>query len=742
MNSVNILILIDALGWSYIKDRSFLNDIAVTKRPVKSILGFSSGVIPSILTGKYPQEHKHWSLYYYSPQTSPFRWAKSLLWLPKKILNSRVSRKIIEEISKRIMGYSGYFETYLIPVEKLHLFDICENRNIYAPKGIRGSKSIFDILREKGIDYKCFTYPSKDKDILDDAKKSLQNRESSYYFLYLCESDAMLHHSCRDTSKVNNMIDYYENQVRGLYEIAREKYSDVNLYIFSDHSMASVNGSYDLKQEIDGLGFEMPKDYIVFYDSTMARFWFFNPIAKIGIMGLLRSKKYGQILVDDELETMGLKFENNMYGEVIFLMNTGSVICPSFMGSKAPQGMHGFGIDDGVMDAVLVSNKKMDIEIKDVKDFFKLMHEPANPLTKKIKVLHFLNSTVRGGVEEHVLRLIEGLDKNQFDPILVCPQYLIDLIKPELNSLKIKYYAVCIRRWRSFKEIVSLFNILEREKPDIVHSHLFFATMFAAPIAKLSGVPKVIDTSHIHEAWRKGIKKAYFIDRFFYKFVDKIIAVSHAVKKYLITEKKIPQGKIEVIHNGVDLKRFNSHENFTRHRRFTIGVIGRLELQKGHKYFLEAINFLNDNFKDARFIIVGDGKLRCDLENHSRELAIANRVEFLGYRKDIENVFKELDLLVLPSLFEGLPLVALEASAMGKPVIVTNVDGNPEVVQHNHTGLVIRPKDPLALANGMIFFMHNNEIARTYGENGRKFISENFDIVQQIKKTEELYKKP
>lgn len=94
-NTVSIFALVDALGWDYIKDRPFLNDIAVVKRPVKSILGFSSGVIPSILTGKYPQEHKHWSLYFYSPKTSPFKWTRHIRWLPKRILNSRISRKII-----------------------------------------------------------------------------------------------------------------------------------------------------------------------------------------------------------------------------------------------------------------------------------------------------------------------------------------------------------------------------------------------------------------------------------------------------------------------------------------------------------------------------------------------------------------------------------------------------------------------------------------------------------------------
>lgn len=196
--TVNIFILIDALGWEYIKERPFLNDIAVTKRPIKSILGFSSGVIPSILTGKYPQEHKHWSLYFFNLQTSPFRWTRKLHWLPNSLLNSRLARKVIEEVSKRMMGYKGYFETYLIPVEQLYLFDICENKNIYKPGGIRNADSIFDILTKKNIDYKCLAYPLKDREIFSKAKESIENKEVYFYFLYLSESDALLHSSCRD----------------------------------------------------------------------------------------------------------------------------------------------------------------------------------------------------------------------------------------------------------------------------------------------------------------------------------------------------------------------------------------------------------------------------------------------------------------------------------------------------------------------------------------------------------------
>jgi len=741
--SVNIFMLIDALGWDYIKDRSFLDDIAVTKKPVKSILGFSSGVIPSILTGKYPQEHKHWSLYYYSPQTSPFRWTKGLLWLPKRILNSRITRKIVEEISKRIMGYSGYFETYVIPVEQLHLFDICENKNIYAPKGIRGAESIFDILQNKNIDHKCFSYPLKDAEILSQAKSALESSKNSFYFLYLSESDALLHSLCRNQEQVKAMVDYYEKEIRELYQIAGQKFNQVNLFVFSDHSMAPVNKAHDLKKDIEELGFSVSKDYIPLYDSTMARFWFFNHEAKETIVAELNKKEYGRILSKDELKAYGCYFEDERYGQIVFLMNTGAVINPSFMGSNAPEGMHGFGVDDGAMDAMLVSNQKVEREIKDVKDFFQIMVDntihDTHDTTRKTKVLYFLNSTIRAGAEEHVLQLIKHLDRERFEPILVCPQKLIDLLKENLEAINVRFYPVHIRRWRNIKEIARFLTILKEEKPDIVHSHLSFATRFAAVLAKVAGVPKVIETAHIREAWRKGIKKAYFIDRFFCRFVDKVIAVSAAVKGYLIAEKKIPTRKVEVIRNGVDTERFKPFESTNGKKEFCIGVIGRLEPQKGHKYFLEAVSMLDGKFDNTKFLIVGEGSLREELQHKCQELKIDDRVEFLGFKKDMVSVFGDLDLIVLPSLYEGLPLVALEAGAMGKAIIVTNVDGSPEVVINNKTGFIVPSKNSAALKNAVETFLNNRNLAAEFGENSRKHIKKEFELAKQVTKTEQLY---
>ena len=375
--STTIFILIDALGWDYIKDREFLNDICPRRRPVTSLLGFSSGVIPSILTGKYPPQHKHWFLYFYSPDKNCFRWTRAIRWLPNKMLNNRYTRKIVEEISKRLMGYTGYFETYLIPIEDMHLYDICENKRIYAPKGMREGKNIFDVLVENGVDYQCFAYPIKDKDIFTKAHEAVRATDSTFHFLYFSESDAYLHRGCKDPQGTKEMIDFYETNIRSLYQAAKEKYDQVNLFITSDHSMSPVNESYDLKSEVEALGFQIPRDYVPFYDSTMGRFWFFNDEARQEINALLATKEYGRILTEDEKKYRHVDFENNLYGETLFLVNNGVVINPCHMGNRPPQGMHGYDIDDGKMDAILVSNVDPGVEVKDVSDFFRVMKKFA-----------------------------------------------------------------------------------------------------------------------------------------------------------------------------------------------------------------------------------------------------------------------------------------------------------------------------------------------------------------------------
>lgn len=765
---VSIFILIDALGYSYIQERAFLEDIAVIKKSLKSILGYSCAVIPSILTGRKPSELKKLALFYYSPRTSPFRWTRYFLYWPDFILESRFFRRIVEVISRSLFNYKGYFETYLVPVKFLHLFDLSERTNIYNEGSAGEFNNVFDIWKEKGISYRRFFYNLKDAEIFKRVEKSLEAENIDCYFLYLSEFDSFMHLNCKDKGKVRERIVWYEEKIRSLYRRANKYYQRVNLCVFSDHGMAPVERDFDMGKELNNLGLKMPQDYVVLYDSTMARFWFFNQKAKVLIYKYLSRLEWGRILTEEEMKELGVYFEDSMYGECIFLMNPATIILPSFMGNKKIEGMHGYSPESTWMDACFISNYDPAIQLRNVGDIFSVLVDggPGTMVSKlrrtreegcnsypvggeyplpRIKVLYFLNSTVRAGAEEHVLRLIEKLDRTKFEPLLVCPGELINLLKEDLENMGIKYYPVCLRRWRHIKEIRKFLYILKKEKPEIVHTHLFFATRFAAPLAKLAGIPVVVDTAHLREAWRKGIKRAYFIDRFFYQFVDKIIAVSEAVKKYLIEDKNIAGKKIEIIRNGVDLEKFKPCKK-KDNGQFNIGVVGRLEPQKGHIYLFKALKLLDSSESEreglkVRLLIVGEGSLREDLKKTVEELGISDKVEFLGYRTDIPEILKNLDFLVLPSLYEGLPLVALEAQAMAKPLILTDVDGSPEAVIPGETGILVPSGDVLVLKEAINLLIKDRELILRMGEAGRKYVEENFALNKQVEKTEELYKR-
>ena len=375
-DKVYIFALIDALGWELVEG-GFLPHILPHGQRVKTILGFSSGVIPSILTGKMPSEHGHWNLFYLSPHSSPFRWAKMLGYLPSFLVNKRPVRKAVQLISRQASGYNGYFHIYGVPVEILPFFDICEKKDIYSPGGINGAESIFDLFVKKGINYRAYSYHTcSDEGIFEAVKEDMAQERRDLYFLYLCELDAFLHKYCGNRERVQEAIDWYKARIERLYKWAERLYREVEIYVFSDHGMTQTKETFNLRGEIESLGLKMPEDYLVLYDSTMARFWFFSDRAEERIRERLEDLGCGRLLCDEELKNLGIFFQDRRYGEAIFLMKAGCLINPSFMGRIPPKGMHGFHPDEDSSYAVLFSNRKVE-ELGCVSSFYRLMERAA-----------------------------------------------------------------------------------------------------------------------------------------------------------------------------------------------------------------------------------------------------------------------------------------------------------------------------------------------------------------------------
>ncbi|MDD5669999.1 MAG: glycosyltransferase [Candidatus Omnitrophica bacterium] len=359
----------------------------------------------------------------------------------------------------------------------------------------------------------------------------------------------------------------------------------------------------------------------------------------------------------------------------------------------------------------------------------------------KIHVLFVIWSLGLGGAERVVINLAKGLDKNKFNPIICC---LNDKGKfaEELEAVGIKVIDLHKRGAFDLSIIGKLKQVIQKNKIDVVNTHLWGANVWGRIAAFQVGVPVVIATEHNEDTWKSWYHFA--IDRWLSGKTNKIIAVSKSVKDFYVKQ-GISADKISVIHNGIDdlqvLKsKFEIREVKVNDKNIKfdnddiiVAIIGRLVPQKGHILLFEALEKLNN--PKIKTLVVGDGPL---FETLFRE---GGRIIFTGLRKDVPHILNEIvDIVVLPSLREGLPIIALEAMSAGKPIIATSVGGNSEVVVDGVTGLLVPPKNVYALSDAIEKLAGNKELRLQMGENGRKRVVDDFSLEEMIRSTEELYK--
>ena len=374
---IRIFVLIDALGWRFLEGRAFLSDLLPYRMPLRTVLGFSSGAIPAILTGVPPSENGHWNLFYYDPAGSPFRWLRHFGFLPDRMLDHRVTRKLLKEMGRKLLGLGRNFECSVSP-RLLPWFNYVEKRNIYDRGGITGAPSIFDELAKQGVPFRVYSYHYwSDAQILDLARADLEATDAKFFFIYLSELDMLFHEHIGDEAQLEERLAWYDCRLREIFRCAQEIDSGATFAIFSDHGMTPVREHFDLLQKVEAVGYSSPSDYLVVYDSTMARFWFFSEVARKGIVGRLESLDCGKILSDDELRQLGIFFPDRRYGEVIFLMQPGWLLSRSdFNGRRwMPVGMHGYHPDDPYSDAIYLSNRRPTANLQTIADVHECLVE-------------------------------------------------------------------------------------------------------------------------------------------------------------------------------------------------------------------------------------------------------------------------------------------------------------------------------------------------------------------------------
>jgi hypothetical protein len=369
-----LFVFIDACGWEIIRDDPFMHELAPHRKPLRSVFGFSSACIPSILSGRWPSEHRNWSYFVYDPEHSPFRSLRHLRWLPNAITSRRRVRRWISKLVKLQLGFRGYFDLYNMPFRQIDQFDFSEKKNPLQPGGMNHGPNIFDHLQERGIPYHV-SDPTRGEDANLDALLADVARESiDFAFLYWPDLDGLLHRVGNDAPDISPQLRRYEERVSRLMTHAREHYDEVRLYVFSDHGMANCDRHIDLRAKIDALGLRFGEDYAVVYDSTMARFWFFNDSARQKITEQLEEVPEGEILTDAELADLGTLFPDRYFGELIFLLEEGTLIVPSHMGERPIRAMHGYHPDAPHSFASLLTNHtEVPTDITAIPDMYRLM---------------------------------------------------------------------------------------------------------------------------------------------------------------------------------------------------------------------------------------------------------------------------------------------------------------------------------------------------------------------------------
>ena len=371
--TLSMVIFIDALGWEVLKGRKFLEDEMPHRQKLRSVFGFSSACVPSILTGRTPREHLHWSYFFYNKETSPFRALKPLSWLPKALTERGRVRHLISRVVGRVLGFTGYFQLYNLPFKHAGLFDHCEKNDIFKPGGMNRGDNIFDLLERNKVSYHVSDWHDGEEANLQACEQAILNDDIEFAFLYMASMDGLLHQVGKESDQVDTKLAWYEDKLRDLLSTAREQFDDVRVFICSDHGMATVKQDIDMMSHIQALPLEYGKDYVAVYDSTMARFWFKNDLAKSMISEKLSQLDFGKTLSKPELEALGCDFEGDQFGELIFLLDPGSIIVPSHMGLKTITGMHGYHPDHEDSDAALLSNVSTPVPLESITDIFHLM---------------------------------------------------------------------------------------------------------------------------------------------------------------------------------------------------------------------------------------------------------------------------------------------------------------------------------------------------------------------------------
>ena len=369
---------------------------------------------------------------------------------------------------------------------------------------------------------------------------------------------------------------------------------------------------------------------------------------------------------------------------------------------------------------------------------------------KKINIFYCIADSSLTGAPRHLLSLIDNLDGKDFTVSVIVPQ---GPLADELKSRNIPVFLVPMKRRSDMAAIKAIEKLLKKYDPDIIHAHGSRAGLFARLAAKDLPI-KVVYTEHTRTPEFKlanpvldwgHIKASTMLG----KFTDMHIAVSNAVKNFLLNNKIAKPHTITTIYNGIEQKPSDQIDTDTlniinkyglKKKDVLIGTIGSLNLQKDTATLIKAMPKIIKKLPSAKLIIVGSGPLKYKLQKLVKKLNLTGKVIFTGSIKDISSILQLFTVFVLPSKSEAFGISILEAMRANVPVIATRVGGIPEVVTHNQNGILIQPNNFKVLASTVVRLLNDKKLQRKIIKNGLDTVKK-FSSNKMVNETAKLYKK-
>ena len=387
---------------------------------------------------------------------------------------------------------------------------------------------------------------------------------------------------------------------------------------------------------------------------------------------------------------------------------------------------------------------------------------------EKTKIIHIITRLDKGGSAETTLQTVSLLDHKKYELFLIRGLSLEsnmsnmeresverDLSLAEAKSIKVFALPSLVRRL-SFKNdllaFISIYRLIKRIRPHIVHTHTSKAGLLGRPAAFLARVPVIIHTPHghvFHSYYGPFMTRIFIIaERILSLMTDKIAALTDRERDEHLEQGVASIEKYTIIHSGVMLQQImNMNIDIeTGKKEFgipqnsnVIGVVGRLVPIKGHKYLVSAAKRIIKEFDNTVFVFVGDGYLESRLEKQAESLGVRKHIIFAGWRKDVIEVLDLFDILVLPSLNEGMGKVLIEGMALGKPIVASRVGGIIDLVKNGDNGILVSPRDSDALGEAILTLIRNKNLAQRLGEYGKANISPEYDTFVMVRQIEEMY---